>query len=130
MQLLGEVHRLEPTRESPLEITRHTRLTIARARFERSRRICITVATRDRKTTITLDEIEQRDAALIAQHFADELTEHVDVVTQRGVLLGKLDLGAFHSRILHPEMKRPGRLHARAVSCGESPPSRISGSCS
>jgi hypothetical protein len=54
----------------------------------------------------------------------------VDVVTQRRVLLGELDFGAFHPRILHPETKRPGRLHARAVCCGKSPPDRISGSCS
>jgi hypothetical protein len=97
MQLLGEVHGLKPTREGALEITRHTRLAISRARFEFRSSLRIAITARDREAPIAFDEIEQRLAALIAQHLADKLAEYVDVVTQRGVFLGELDFGAFHA---------------------------------
>ena len=49
-------------------------------------RLAVVVATADRALPVALDFVEQRLAALVAQHFAHERAERVDVVAQRGVL--------------------------------------------
>jgi hypothetical protein len=111
MNLLGEIDCLKPTREGALEIPCKRWLSAGHPSFELGIRCGIATASGDGKCSIALDRFEKLDATLIAQHIADQRTEHMDVVTQCRVLRRKLDVGTTHATILHPGgvRKRKGR---------------------
>ena len=48
------------------------------------------------RAAILLDQVEQRVAALLLEHVADQRAEHVHVVAQRGVFGRELDVVALH----------------------------------
>ena len=96
VHLLGDVDRLEPHRERALEVARHGRGTTLDARRELGAGGLVAVAAADREGPVVLDEVEQRLAALLAQHLADQPAEQVHVLAQRGVLGRELDVVAVH----------------------------------
>lgn len=109
MDLLSQIDRLKPTRKRTLEITSQRRCTIGNAPIEFCSRSGITVASSNGERSITFDELEQFDTALLAQHVAHQSTQHVHVVTQRGVLRRKLDFGTLHGGDCTPAQRRKAR---------------------
>ena len=106
MDLLSQIDRLKPTGKRALEITSQRRCAIGDALIEFCGCSGITVATSDGERSITFDELVQFDTALLAQHVAHQRTQHVHVITQRGVLRRKLNFGTLHERDCTPAQRR------------------------
>ncbi len=96
MNLLRHVHDLEPRRERTDQLERLFRWPSLRAHDQRHAVIGIALAAPDRGLPIAFDRIEERLAALLLQHLADEMTERMHVVAQRRVLRWEMDALAWH----------------------------------
>ena len=104
VDFFGGIDRLEPDRERPREIGRHGRrsvlgapLQIADAARRVADRRLFAFAPLDRREAIILDEFEEFLPALIAQRFADQRAERMDILAQPGVLGGKLNALTIHN---------------------------------
>src|SRR5690606_38627142 len=96
MHLFGSVDHLEPNRESPYQIARLGRRGVADALCQQLGAMRVSLSPRDRRSAIRFHRREQRLAPLLANHLADEHTEHVHVLAQLGVLRREADISAGH----------------------------------
>ena len=96
MHLLRHVDHLEPQRERAHQVARLRGRHVARADRELARAFGAAVAARDRGLPVLLHRVEQRIAALLADHLADQRAEHVHVFAQLGVFERKGNVGARH----------------------------------
>jgi hypothetical protein len=107
VDLLGEIHGLEPGRERPHEIACLGRCTAPRTREQRHFAVGIALAPPDGVDAIAFHEREHEVPALLAQDLADERAERVHVLAERRVLGGKLDVLAVHRGTSRCRRQRP-----------------------
>jgi hypothetical protein len=96
MNLLRHVDHFEPQRERADQVARLRGRHVARAGRELAGAFRAAVAARDRRLPVLLHRFEQRIAALLADHLADQRAEHVHVFAQLGVFERKGNVGARH----------------------------------
>ncbi len=83
MHFFGGVHREEPNRERPRQVRRDGRRpTLCAALQVAVACVHVTFAPLNGREAVSLNEFEQRIAALVAQRFADELPECVHILAQ------------------------------------------------
>ena len=89
---------------------------------------------RMRQAPVLLDQVEQRVAALLLEHVADQRAEHVHVVAQRGMFGRELDVvalhGARHSTVNCPGIEHCGRVWNHALMEAARPRDSVSECCS
>jgi hypothetical protein len=96
MHPLGQVDRLEPRGKRPDQVARDLRRAACDAQRELPAASRVAVPPGEGRLTVAFDQIEQRVATLLAQRLPDQHAELVDVLAQREVLGGELDLVAMH----------------------------------
>ncbi len=85
MDLLGEIHHLEPAGKGPHQVSRFRRCAVAGSHHQLDGAFRLAVPAPDCGNAIVLDLGQQLVPALVAQYLADQAAERVDIVPERGV---------------------------------------------
>ena len=96
VHLLGEIDHLEPGREGTHQVARLARIAAARAGQQFLLAAVVILAPADRRHAVALDQIKALLPALLQQDLADQGAQGMDILAQRGVFGGKLDILTVH----------------------------------
>jgi hypothetical protein len=96
VNLLREVHDVEPGGKRTHEVARHIRRPALYPREQLGVGFDIAVATLDGGDAVLLNEVQELGAALLEQDFPDQRTERMHILAKRFVLRREIDLTAEH----------------------------------